>query len=129
MRDITRFLRAYLRTRRAIRFEPFQQITQRIATRKAEATTANTPHCESQKVIEIVSIFDVLRAFTFTARLACLFDSLVLIEYLHQYRIYPLWVIGVRTSPFAAHSWLQYGNQVINGAADFAATFTPVLTL
>lgn len=38
-------------------------------------------------------------------------------------------VIGVRTAPFAAHSWVQQGSRVLNEMPDRAQHFTPILAV
>jgi hypothetical protein len=42
----------------------------------------------------------------------CILNSLVLIKFLAENGIYPKWIFGVRTKPFAAHCWLE-GNEIL----------------
>ena len=129
LKDIRRFLLAYVRVRLAMRCTSLQEITRRVAARKAKFVPAAAQQLDLERMRQIVGVFDVLRALTFTAQFACLFDSLVLIDYLSQYRIYPMWVMGVRTDPFAAHSWVQHDVFVVNGTVDYVGTFTPIMTV
>jgi hypothetical protein len=74
----------------------------------------------------LVEAFCALRPFLFTARDACLLDSLVLLEFLARYELFPAWVFGVNTQPFGAHSWLQDEGLVLNGTAEQARAFIPI---
>ena len=42
---------------------------------------------------------------------------------------FPSWVIGVHTSPFAAHSWLQQLGYLFNGPIDQVPWYTPILVV
>lgn len=70
-----------------------------------------------------------LRPFVFSARDRCLHDSLSLIRFLGARALFPQWVIGVRTHPFAAHSWVQSGNLVLNDLDEHVRAFRPILVV
>jgi hypothetical protein len=70
-----------------------------------------------------------LTPFLFTRHDRCLHDSLTLVRYLAMKGMFPTWVIGIRTRPFAAHSWLQSGNLVLNDVPEHVRTFTPILVV
>ncbi|CAM4164252.1 lasso peptide biosynthesis B2 protein [Roseateles saccharophilus] len=70
-----------------------------------------------------------LRPFLFTAHDRCLHDSLTLVRFLATKRLFPRWVIGVRTRPFAAHSWVQSGPIVLNDVYEHARDYTPILVI
>jgi hypothetical protein len=74
-----------------------------------------------------VETYTRLRAFVFSTRERCLYDSLVMLHFLKWYGVRPRWVFGVRTKPFAAHCWLQYKNVVLNDTVEHACSFTPVM--
>lgn len=76
-----------------------------------------------------VSSYMRVRPFIFTARERCLHDSLSLIRFLAARALFPRWVIGVRTRPFAAHSWVQSGNVVLNDLHDHVRAFRPILVV
>jgi hypothetical protein len=76
-----------------------------------------------------VSSYTRLRPFLFTAHDQCLHDSLTLIRFLAKEGMYPSWVIGVRTRPFAAHSWVQHGHLVLNDVHEHVRTYTPILVV
>lgn len=57
----------------------------------------------------------------------CLRDSLVMLRFLSAQGLYPRWVIGVRTRPFGAHSWVQAGTLVLNDLHEIVRGYTPIL--
>ena len=78
---------------------------------------------------ERVAIFKRLRPLLFTARGACLFDSLALCIFLSRYRLFPQWVFGVTTRPFEAHCWVQHCEIVFNDTPEHVGSFTPILVV
>ena len=77
----------------------------------------------------LVEAFARYRVFLFSSRNECLFDSLALIEFLARYDIYPDWVFGVQTRPFAAHCWVQHGDIVFNDTVEYVGGFTPIMVV
>lgn len=73
-------------------------------------------------------VFRRLRPFFYTAREACMFDSIALGEFLAYRGLYPNTVIGVRTRPFRAHCWLQQRNTALNDSPEHVRLYTPLLT-
>ncbi|MFG6432123.1 lasso peptide biosynthesis B2 protein [Roseateles sp. LYH14W] len=59
----------------------------------------------------------------------CLRDSLIMLRFLSSEGLYPRWVIGVRTRPFGAHSWLQAGSLVLNDLHETVRGYTPILVV
>ncbi|KQV46952.1 hypothetical protein ASC95_25910 [Pelomonas sp. Root1217] len=78
---------------------------------------------------DAVSAYMRLRPFLFTAHDKCLHDSLTLIRFLARRGMFPAWVIGVRTRPFAAHSWVQSDGLVLNDVHEHVRTYTPILVV
>lgn len=70
-----------------------------------------------------------LRPFVLTAHDQCLLDSLTMVRYLSREGLFPRWVIGVRTRPFSAHSWVQSGGLVLNDLHENVRAFTPILVV
>lgn len=68
-----------------------------------------------------------VRPFAFSAHDRCLHDSLTLTLFLCAHRLLAQWVIGVRTHPFAAHSWVQSGDVVLNDLHENVRRFRPIL--
>ncbi len=59
----------------------------------------------------------------------CLVDALALDRILLKRGLAATLVFGVRTNPFAAHSWLQTSDLVLTGTAAEARNFTPILVV
>lgn len=77
----------------------------------------------------LVTVFRRLRPFVFTARDACLLDSLALLNFLNFAGLHSQWVFGVKTAPFAAHCWLQHGTIVLNDTLERVAPFAPIMAV
>jgi Transglutaminase-like superfamily len=81
----------------------------------------------SVELRQAVASYHRLRPLIMTTRDKCLHDSLTLLCFLASRSLYPRWVIGVRTRPFAAHSWVQAGDTVLNDVHERVRGFTPIL--
>src|SRR4051812_16184015 len=95
---------------------------------KLSSTRAPAPLDESA-ARNLVASFYAARPFLFSARNACLFDSLALLLFLRRLGVYPQWIFGVRTGPFAAHCWLQSGHIVLNDTVDNVRSYTPIMSV
>ncbi|WP_431261872.1 lasso peptide biosynthesis B2 protein [Roseateles chitinivorans] len=73
--------------------------------------------------------FERLRPLAFSARDRCLHDSLSLVFFLFAEGLSARWVIGVKTNPFGAHSWVQSGRTVLNDQHEFVRAFRPILVV
>lgn len=78
---------------------------------------------------EFVWISQQLRPFFYTARDACMFDSLVLVNFLARFGLFPNWVFGVQDTPFRAHCWVQAERAVFNDTTLHVAEFTPIMAV
>ncbi|MBV8034509.1 MAG: lasso peptide biosynthesis B2 protein [Pelomonas sp.] len=76
-----------------------------------------------------VAAYTHLRPFVLTAHDQCLHDSLTLIRFLAKQGVFARWVIGVRTRPFGAHSWVQSGNTVLNDVHENVRAYTPIMVV
>jgi hypothetical protein len=74
-------------------------------------------------------VFRRLRPYAFAAKDQCLFHALSLLKFLAQYNIHPTWVIAVRPTPWAAHSWLQLGTLVLDCTPEEISGYTPILAI
>jgi hypothetical protein len=73
------------------------------------ARAFSIPHLQA-----LVASYLHCRAWLFAAAGECLLDSLTLHSFLSRHGIASSLVIGVRTSPFGAHAWVQRGGCVLN---------------
>lgn len=79
------------------------------------------------KARSLVSAFRALRPLFYTAKDRCLYDSLVLREFLRRYCLAPHVVFGVAIRPFRAHCWVQYEEFVFNNDPEIVREYTPIL--
>jgi hypothetical protein len=82
-----------------------------------------------QDLRDLVCIFNTLRPFAYASAQACLLHSLSLIMFLRLYEIYPTWMFGVATEPFAAHSWVQSGEMLFNDSLERVKRYTPIMAV
>jgi Transglutaminase-like superfamily len=60
---------------------------------------------------------------------ACLFDSLALSRFMMAAGQSVDWVVGVKARPFAAHSWVECGGDILNDDRETCTPFTEVLRI
>ena len=77
----------------------------------------------------LVAMYSQIRPFIFTSRKACMIDSIVMSQFLSGFGSLPHCVFGVRSSPFAAHCWVQRDGLVYNDTAENVRKFTPILVI
>ncbi len=125
LRNIVDFLRACTWARRSVRSRTLYVVAEEIGRKKNQA---GAPF-DADRAIELVGIFRRLRPHTFAARDQCLFHALALVKFLANYNVYPTWVIGVRTKPWAAHSWVQQGTLLLDASPEQVCDYTPILAI
>lgn len=76
----------------------------------------------------LITTFKVLRPF-YPRPSLCLFDSLALLEFAANYRLFPRIVFGVIADPFQAHCWLQEGSMVLNDDLERISRYKPILSV
>lgn len=59
----------------------------------------------------------------------CLYRSFLLLRFLRAGGLSATWVFGVRTWPFSAHCWLQFGSLLLDDDIDRVGTYTPILAV
>jgi hypothetical protein len=100
----------------------------RVAHRK-RLRAAHDAAMNIQDLRDLVCIFNTLRPFAYASAQACLLHSLSLIMFLRLYEIYPTWMFGVATEPFAAHSWVQSGEILLNDSLERVERYTPIMAV
>jgi Transglutaminase-like superfamily len=127
---VCNFLRAFLWARLSLLCRPIEHTVEAIRARKQESRS-RSPRAMMQltEVTELVSAFRLMRPFLFAAEGRCLLHALVLTRFLSRYGIYPNWVIGVATQPWAAHSWVQWENYLLDTNPEKVGRFTPILVV
>lgn len=127
-RLLSSFLFACARAKLALAMRPFGRVVAAVRKRKAKSLQ-RAGAFDLDRGRELVAVFDRLRPFIFTAKDACLFDSLAMIEFLALHELYPDWLLGVQVQPFGAHSWVQHRHFVFNGSVEYVRRFTPILAV
>jgi hypothetical protein len=125
LHHIIAFLRACIWGKRAVDSRLLYAIACVVAAAKAHAAQ----EIDLQRTVELVSVFRRLRPYAFAAKDQCLFHALALLKFLAHYNIHPTWVIAVRPTPWAAHSWLQLGSFVLDCNPEEISGYTPILAI
>lgn len=76
----------------------------------------------------LVRIYNKLRAFVPRDYL-CLYDSILLLEFLARNNCYPSWIFAVKLEPWAAHCWVQSGTVAFNQDSDDARAYLPIMVV
>jgi len=126
LRDVLNFLYACTQAALALKLRPLSRTVAAVRARNG-GKSPDRSSADIARVFDLVRVFRRLTPFVFTAMGACLFDSLALIEFLARYDVHATWVLGLRTRPFGAHSWAQYGNLLLNDQLERVEEFTPIL--
>src|SRR5207237_410173 len=120
------FLMAYTAAKSTIKLRPIKSVVQAVSRRRASVFASQM---DLEVARGLVTAFVHLRPLFFTARDACLLDSLALLNFLARYGIFPEWVFGVKTAPFLAHCWIKQRGVVFNDSPDYVRGFTPILVV
>lgn len=102
------------------------------AVNRARVRNSNAMHVASSDVrqaAELAAVFSRLRVFVFSADGNCLFHALALVHFCARYHYFPTWVIGVKDRPFAAHSWVQCGDLLLDTTPELVAAYVPILAV
>jgi hypothetical protein len=122
------FISAYLWARWSLAWRPIIVTVEKVRARKAKCKDDARP----LSVLELSAIVDVfrrLRPFVFAAEGHCLLHALTLVRFLSKYAFYPDWVIGVTTQPWGAHSWVQWGDFLLDTNPEKVCAYTPILII
>jgi hypothetical protein len=126
--QVVRFLSACAVAKLVLRWHPIESVVARVRGRR-ERCNPRASAADIEAARELTQVFIHLRPLLFGAHDACLFDSFALLEFLSHYSLYPSWVFGVQTGPFAAHCWVQDGAVVFNDVPERVRRFTPILAV
>jgi Transglutaminase-like superfamily len=128
-RRLFRFLQSVTAAAASLRGRSLLAVVQAVATRRARLARRQDEPLPLDAARSAVAVYERLRPLVFTSRDKCLFDSLALINFLAHERMFPRWVIGVTTHPFAAHAWVQSEGVVINDLHERVRSYTPILVV
>jgi hypothetical protein len=133
-RQLWNFFLAYAEARWSLKHRPIGEVVQAARLRKkhvslAHGSSGQASTVDIATVRSLVTAFVQLRPLFYTARDACLLDSLTLTHFLARYGVFPAWVFGVKTEPFYPHCWIQQGDFVFNDTPDYIRGFSPILVV
>lgn len=123
--DVWRFLVACLQASWMLRFRSLRAAVAHVAA--IRGCTAKSPLTDDAAALS--SIFRRLRIYVFPKRNQCLYHALALVVFMAHYGVHVTWVIGIRTSPFAAHSWVQDGVTLFDAMPAEVLSYTPILAV
>jgi hypothetical protein len=123
---VVRFCSACLHALLQVKCRSLATTVRRVQSRKSCNVRADA---QQPQIVELVRVFRFLRPLLYTANDKCLYDSLALVEFLARFGVFPTWVIGVRTRPFAAHSWVLSDNLLLNERLEKAEEYFPLLAV
>ena len=121
---VANFILACIRATLSLRRQDLLCIAQRV---RATRNSQQPMDFDCAAVSQHVAVFRRLRTYFFDPAGRCLFHSLALLFFLQSYRVFPTWVIGVKTSPWEAHSWVQDGRYLLDANPEKVCEFTPIL--
>ncbi|WP_379489453.1 lasso peptide biosynthesis B2 protein [Novosphingobium clariflavum] len=123
--ETLRALLAETRIRKRLDRQGLASVISSLRSEKARAVTASIDHPMSAGTIRAFELAKLIR----TPANRCLSRSIALVQRLAAHGCAAHLVMGVRVIPFAAHSWAQIGDVVLNDSPEEVARFTPILVL
>ncbi len=123
--DVANFVVACARAAWVLKRRSLELIEMEMSSVRAGHHGVNPRHGDT--AVELAEVFRRLRRFLFSEKNRCLFNALSLMYFLRRYGHFPLWVIGVNTAPFSAHSWVQDGPTALDGDPAVICHFVPIL--
>jgi len=125
MRDVTTFLRACGWSRRALRIRSLLSIASELSASPWDNSVAH----DVDQTRRCAAAFRALRPIAFAAQDRCLFHALALSRFATIHKLRPVWVIGVRTQPWSAHSWVQCGSVLMDATPEQIRPYSVILAV
>ena len=125
---VVNFLVCLLSSVASLKCVPLRYIVRRVYRRRASAI-AHGYALNLSHVSMLVDAFRSIRPFFFLAKDHCLLHAFTLVQYLAHYGEFPLWVFGVATDPWTAHSWVQHDEYVLDCNPESLCSLEPILAI
>ncbi len=125
--DVSSFAKACALAKVRLRLHSLEYLVRRSLERNRAFRIATCDIGREEAVWEVIGKHAYLRPWFYSATDMCVFECLVLLEFLAQFHFSIDWVFGVRADPFAAHCWLQFGNCVVNDTIENVSRFSPIM--
>lgn len=126
---VRNFLVAWISAKLKLHSKSIESIVTSVQYRKGSCAGIALGCVDTSRLRELVTVFETLRPIFYTANSACLFDSLLLLEFLYRYGFFPTWVFAVQMEPFSAHCWVQQDEFVLNDRTINTNLFTPIMAI
>jgi len=125
--SLVKFTSAWIETTVILRALPIRYVIARQRSRNLRKQREIAPF-DIQRARLLTATCFALQPMYYSAKDACLRNSLTLLRFLSRYEVYPTCVFGVKTHPsFLAHAWLQHGSVVFTDPIDSVRGFTPIM--
>jgi hypothetical protein len=112
----------------SIRFLPLSFTVGVVYKRKARAIARG--YCfDAHRAAQLTFVFRRLRPYLFSAHGHCIIHALALVNFMALYGEFPSWVLGVRTDPWGAHSWVQHENLLFDTNPAKVCPYDPLLSV
>ena len=128
-RRVGRFLQSATVAALWLRFRSLHSIATAVAARRERQGSPASDGDSLDAMRSGTAAYEKLRPFVFSAQHKCLHDSLALVGFLAAEGAFPRWVIGIKTRPFGAHSWVQSGETVLNDQHENVRRYRPILVV
>jgi hypothetical protein len=112
----------------SLRFLPFNFTVKVVHKRKARAI-AKGYYFDAYRAAQLTFVFRRLRPYFFSANGHCIIHALALVNFMATYGEFPSWVLGVRTEPWGAHSWVQHENFLFDTNPAKVCPYDPLLSV
>ncbi len=129
VRRVARFFHSAAVAALWMRCLSLQSIASAVSARRERLQHAALDTGAPEAMWSSAAAYQRLRPLAMSAQDKCLHDSLALISFLALESAFPRWVIGVKTRPFCAHSWVQSGATVLNDQHENVRRFRPILVV
>jgi len=125
---VVSFLFSLLSASFSLRFLPLGFTVGVVHKRKARAIAKG--YCfDAHRAAQFTFVFRRLRPYLFSANGHCIIHALALVNFMAIYGEFPSWVLGVRTEPWSAHSWVQHENFLFDTNPAKVCPYDPLLSV
>jgi hypothetical protein len=128
-RHVGNFAAAFAWSRLSLAVMPLWWTVRSMQKRKARGAVVVWDLPRVLEVAGLIDAFRLMRPFVFAAEGRCLLHALVLTRFLGRYGFFPDWIFGVATQPWAAHSWVQWGDFLLDTNPEKVCGYTPIFAV
>jgi hypothetical protein len=125
---VVSFLFSLLSAFFSLRFLPLNFAVRVVHKRKTRAI-ATGYYFDPRHAAQLTYVFRRLRPYLFSASGHCMVHALALVNFMAIYGEFPSWVLGVRTEPWGAHSWVQHENLLLDTNPAKVCPYIPLLSV